>query len=141
MRDLVVTASVVVPGAELVARAVRASGPGGQNVNKVSTKIELRFDFAASRALDASSKHRLRALAAGRIDALGRIVIVSQRTRSRELNLEDARQRLAVLLRRALVPPKPRKPTAPSRAARARRLADKRRHARRKAERSRLTDD
>ena len=125
--DLSVTVTLSIPAAELEWTAVRSSGPGGQNVNKVSTKVELRFDFVASEVLAAPVKARLARLAAGRLDAEGRIVIVSQATRFQAQNLEDAREKLASLIRAALVAPKRRRPTRPSRAAKERRLDTKRR--------------
>lgn len=135
--DLLVNSRVVIPGEDLSWRAVRASGPGGQHVNKVSTKVELRFDLPGTTALSAPQKARLRRLAATRLDADGRIVITSQLTRNRVRNLEDARAKLAELIRPALVPPKHRRATKPSRAAKRRRLDAKRRrsdtkHTRRK---------
>ncbi|RYZ03287.1 MAG: aminoacyl-tRNA hydrolase [Myxococcales bacterium] len=141
MEDLVVRAGVVVPERELVWAAVRSSGPGGQNVNKVSSKVELRFDFEASESLTASVKARLRALAAHRLDAEGRILIVSQVTRNQPKNLEDARQRLSELIARALVVPKARRPTKPSRAAKRARLQDKRAVSAKKQNRTRRVSD
>jgi ribosome-associated protein len=141
VEDLVVRAGVVVPERELVWAAVRSSGPGGQNVNKVSTKVELRFDFEASESLTASVKARLRALATHRLDGEGRILIVSQVTRTQPKNLEDARQRLAELIARALVVPKPRRPTKPSRAAKRARLQDKRAVSTKKQNRARRVSD
>lgn len=134
-------AGVIVPERELVWAAVRSSGPGGQNVNKVSSKVELRFDFEATDALTPSVKARLRALATHRLDAEGRILFVSQVTRSQPNNLEDARQRLAELIARALVVPKPRRPTKPSRAAKRARLNDKRVVAAKKQSRARRVSD
>ena len=136
--DLVVQAGVVVPGSELEWSAVRASGPGGQNVNKVSSKVELRFAFERSRALTGPAKARLRLLAASRLDATGRLVIVSQATRDQPRNLEDARRRLADLVRAALVVPKRRTATRPTRASREARLEDKRQRARKKQARGRI---
>ncbi len=139
-QDLPITAAVTIPGSDLRWRAVRSSGPGGQNVNKVSTKVELRFDLPSTRALDDAVKARLRALAANRLDADGLLIITSERTRTREHNLSDARTKLAVLIHRALTPPKPRRPTRPSRASKQRRLEDKRRQSTRKRTRRKEWD-
>ncbi len=135
MADLVVSPAVVIPDAELAWTAARSSGPGGQNVNKVASKVELRFDFAASGALSAPVKARLRALAASRLDAEGRILVTSQLTRDQSRNLEDARQKLAELIRAALVVPKRRRKTQPSRAAKQRRLNEKKRQSEKKQSR------
>lgn len=129
------------PQRELVWSAVRASGPGGQNVNKVSSKVELRFDFEASSALAPSVKTRLRALAAHRLDAGGRILIVSQETRNQPQNLEHARRILAELIGRALVVPKLRRATRPTKAAKRRRVESKRLQAVKKQNRGRKTFD
>jgi len=139
--DLFVATRVIIPGGELSATAVRASGPGGQNVNKVSTKVELRFDLRRTSVLDSASKGRLRSLAAGRLDAEGQVVVVSQLTRSRERNLEDARQKLAELVRRALIAPTPRKKTRPGAAARRQRLEGKRHQSEKKRSRARPSSD
>lgn len=125
-RDLVISPTLIVPAAELEWVAVRSSGPGGQNVNKVSTKVELRFDLEGSVVLPESVRARLRAIARTRLDAEGKIVIASQLTRSQERNLEDAREKLAELIRQALTPPKKRRPTKPTRGAKERRLKAKR---------------
>jgi ribosome-associated protein len=129
---LVIDASVTIPASEISWTAVRASGPGGQNVNKVSSKIELRFDLEATRSLSESAKARLRAIARTRLDAEGRIVVLSQRTRDQKRNLEDARAKLGELIQRALAAPATRKPTRPTRAAARNRLEEKRRNAQRK---------
>jgi ribosome-associated protein len=139
--DLVVKAGLVIPASELGFSAVRSSGPGGQNVNKVSTKVELRFDFVASRALDASVKARLAKLAAGRLDSEGRILITAQSTRSQLANRVEACEKLAELVRRALVAPKKRRPTRPSRASKERRLESKRQRGERKRARRAKPDD
>ena len=134
-------AGVTVPERELEWAAVRSSGPGGQNVNKVSSKVELRFDFEASSALNGSVKTRLRALAKNRLDAEGRILIVSQVTRNQPKNLDDARRRLAELIAAALVVPKKRRPTKPSRAMKAARVTNKRAHSAKKQSRARKASD
>jgi ribosome-associated protein len=119
---------------------VRASGPGGQNVNKVASKVELRFDFERSKVLRDELKTRLRALASGRMDTDGAILIVSQLTRDRQRNLEDARKKLAELLVAAARRPKKRRPTRPSKGARESRLKEKRHHSDRKRARGAKAD-
>lgn len=133
--DLIVTDAVVIPGDDLMVIAVRSSGPGGQNVNKVATKVELRFDLANTTALPAPVKARLAVACRGRLDAEGRVIITSEATRNRIRNLTDARDKLAALIREALVPPRPRRPTKPTRASKERRIDDKRRRASVKRER------
>jgi len=142
VRDLVLAnLTLTIPERELEWTAVRSSGPGGQNVNKVSTKVELRFDFEASASLSDSVKVRLRGLAQHRLDADGRILITSQVTRTQPQNLADARQRLAELIAKAMVTPKRRRPTRPSRAAKRARVNDKRVHSKKKQSRARNTSD
>jgi ribosome-associated protein len=136
---LVVSSSLTVPANELRMTAVRASGPGGQNVNKVASKVELRFDFQQSRVLSDEQKARLSVFARARLDAEGAILIVSQLTRDRQRNLEDARAKLAELLIAAGKRPKRRKATKPSRGAKESRLSDKRRQSDRKKNRSTRT--
>ena len=141
MDDLVISPAVVIPARDLAWTAVRASGPGGQNVNKVSSKVDLRFDLAGSAALSPELKARVRARAgASRLDAEGRVVIVSQVTRDQKRNLEDARERLAALIRAAMVVPKKRKKTQPSRGAKERRLGEKKRRGEIKRGRGRVDD-
>jgi ribosome-associated protein len=126
-----VTPSVTIPETDLTWRAVRSSGPGGQNVNKVSSKVELRYDVAGSAALDATTKARLLALAG----SAGEVIVTSQATRTQARNLEDARTKLAALVARALHRPKRRKPTRPTAGSRERRLSAKQRRGRLKADR------
>jgi ribosome-associated protein len=126
---IVVTAGVRVPASALTIRAVRASGPGGQNVNKVATRIDLRVDLDAIEGLSEAQRARLRALVRPRTDAEGRLAVTSQVTRNQARNLEDARARVADLVRAALVAPRRRVKTGPSAGARRRRLAGKKQRA------------
>ena len=132
---------VTLPGGDLSWTAVRSGGPGGQNVNKVASKVELRFDLPGTRALGVEVKARLRTIGAGKLDAEGRVLLTSQRTRDQVKNLADAREKLAELIRRALFVPKPRRPTKPSRGSKERRLEGKRHDARTKAGRGKVGDD
>jgi ribosome-associated protein len=129
---LVISRALTIPAQELRWTSVRSSGPGGQNVNKVASKVELRFDFARSSVLRDDTKARLRALASGRLDSNGQILIVSQATRDRQRNLEDARAKLAELVLLACQRPKSRRKTRPSRASTENRLQEKRLHSARK---------
>jgi ribosome-associated protein len=125
---------IVLPGAALRFAATHASGPGGQNVNKVATKVELRFDVATSDALTFYQKGRITERLANRM-ADGVLIITSQLTRNRLRNVEDARQKLAALIAEALFVQKTRTPTRPSRGQKARRLDEKRQQSARKGSR------
>jgi ribosome-associated protein len=126
---------------ELEERFVRASGPGGQNVNKLATAVQLRFDARRSRSLTDDVRGRLLALAGRRATGEGAIVIIAQTHRTQEQNRREARERLIELIRRASVAPKRRKATKPSRAARRQRLEHKVRHGRKKSLRGRVEID
>lgn len=130
-----VAPGVWIPEAALSFRAVRASGPGGQNVNKVASKVELRVDLGLVEGLDGAARERLAERASARLDAEGRLVVTSQRTRDQGRNLEDARSKLRTLVARALVPPKPRRATRPTAGSREARLRSKRLIASKKAAR------
>jgi len=134
---LVVSPALTIPADELRWTSVRSSGPGGQNVNKVSSKVELRFDFERSRVLRDDTKARLRALAASRLDSEGQILIVSQATRDRQRNLEDARAKLGEIVPLACIRPKRRRATRPSFGATQSRLREKRHQSARKRDRHR----
>jgi ribosome-associated protein len=122
---LAIAPHVEIPDRDLTLTFVRGSGPGGQNVNKLATAAQLRFDLAASAALTPEVKARLRALSGRRLTAEGDLLIIARNQRTQEGNRREAEERLADLIRRALVAPKARKPTKPSRAARERRLTQK----------------
>lgn len=135
--SLRVNAELAIPDNELRLSFVRSSGPGGQNVNKVATAVQLRYDLAGSAVLSEAVKARLRGLSGRRLTADGELIIVARGTRSQDQNRREAEERLAELVRRALVPPKTRKATAPTRGARERRLETKTRVQRTKRLRTR----
>ena len=138
---IVVTDTVRIPGHALSMRAVRASGPGGQNVNRVATKVILEVDLDAIEGLTYDQEARLRVLARRRLDARGRLVVTSQATRTQARNLEDARDKVRGLVRAALTRPRRRRPTAPSRAAEERRIAEKKHHGKTKRLRTLAADE
>ena len=123
--SLAVAPGLEIPDGELSLAFVRASGPGGQNVNKVASAVQLRFDLAGSSVLAPEVKARLRALGGRRVTAEGALLIIARNHRTQEANRREAEGRLSDLIRRALVPPKARKATRAPRAARERRLEGK----------------
>ncbi|HEY1614729.1 MAG TPA: alternative ribosome rescue aminoacyl-tRNA hydrolase ArfB [Rhizomicrobium sp.] len=125
MAHLVVTDGISIDESELVEAFVLASGPGGQNVNKVASAVQLRFDLRHSPSLPEDLRQRAERLAGSRLTKTGEIVIIGRRFRSQERNRMDARERLIELLKRAAEPPAKRWATAPPRASRRKRLDDK----------------
>ena len=138
---ILVTGDISIAESELTFHYIRSTGPGGQNVNKVATAAQLRFDAIESPALTPDVRKRLRSIAGRRMTAAGEIIITAQRFRSQERNRQDAIDRLVRLLRRAAEPPKPRTATRPTRAMIEHRLADKARRGATKKSRLPVRDD
>ena len=125
MSGLFIRHGLVIPEAELAESFIQSSGPGGQNVNKVASAVQLRFNAAHSPSLSEEVRQRLMRLAGNRLAKSGEIVLVSRRTRSQERNRADARERLIALLQNAATVEIPRKRTGPPRASRKKRLENK----------------
>jgi ribosome-associated protein len=125
MAGLRVTPQIVINEDELHEQFIQASGPGGQNVNKVATAVQLRFDVARSPSLPEDVRQRLISLAGRRMTRTGVLVLTARSHRTQERNREDARQRLLTLIRQATIAPKPRRATRPTLASKRRRLESK----------------
>ncbi|MBU8870893.1 MAG: aminoacyl-tRNA hydrolase [Gemmatimonadales bacterium] len=125
--DLVINAKVTVPAGELSFSASRSSGPGGQHVNTTDSRIQLRWNLRESVALTEVQRNRLLKFFASRLTEAGELILACDTNRSQRRNREEVVQRLAALVREALIPPKPRRKTRPTAASRERRLQDKRR--------------
>jgi ribosome-associated protein len=133
--------NVTIKDDELDYQFILASGPGGQNVNKVATAVQLRFNVLATRSLPQAVRDRLLTIAKTRINKDGELVITARRYRSQERNRQDATDRLVTLIEKAMVAPKPRKKRKPSLAAKKRRLDEKRKRADKKQQRKRIRYD
>jgi ribosome-associated protein len=136
-----VSPDIAIEDSELEEQFVRSSGPGGQNVNKVSTTVQLRFNVAASASLPDDVRRRLIALAGNRMTTDGVMVIEARRHRTQAANREDARERLIELIQQAAIKPKRRRKTKPTKAAGERRLETKRRRADTKHRRRDIKND
>jgi len=135
-----ITETIVLSESELEERFIRAPGPGGQNVNKVASAVQLRFDAARSPALSPTVRSRLVMLAGSRMTRDGVIVISANRFRQQDRNRQDARNRLADLIREAATPPKPRRATRTPAGAKRRRLTAKRQKSEIKKTRGKVTE-
>ena len=140
MPDLVVTPRVTIPDGELAFAFSRSGGAGGQNVNKVSSKVELRWNPTTSAALPEDERAWLLERLRSRLTGDGTLIVTSTLTRDQIKNRDDATRKLALIVRTALDRPKPRKPTKVSRGAKRRRVADKRHHSEIKRNRSSRDD-
>lgn len=141
MPDLEISPSVRIPADALELRAVRSGGPGGQHVNKVSSKVELRVPLDRIEGLSSAARHRLVLLAGKRLTQEGVLILTADESRHQFANREAVETRLIELVRTALVPPKPRTATKPTRASKERRLDAKKAAGQKKAGRRPIRDD
>jgi ribosome-associated protein len=139
--DLLISRTRVLPGQALTVRTARASGPGGQHVNRTETKVHLSFNPRAVAWIDEGTRLRIIALAGRQVDSDGCIFITSQEHREQAQNLETSREKLKALVLKALVRPKKRIATKPTRSSQRRRVDEKKRHAKTKEQRGRVRDD
>ncbi|MEC8379221.1 MAG: alternative ribosome rescue aminoacyl-tRNA hydrolase ArfB [Myxococcota bacterium] len=126
--DLVISKHLVIPSAELVTQVSASGGPGGQHANKTSTKVTLRWNLSDSRVISETQRDRLKLQLAHRLTQSGELIVHSSESRSQKLNDEAARKRLARWIKEALIVPKKRKATKPTRSSNERRLKRKKRH-------------
>lgn len=140
MTAIQVNAQIAIDENELEERFIQASGPGGQNVNKVATAVQLRFDVAHSPSLPGDVRHRLMALCGRRLTQDGVLVLIARNHRTQERNRAEARERLVDLIREAAIRPKPRRATHPTLASKKRRLEAKSARSNLKRDRSKPSD-
>lgn len=138
--DLIINSRVTIPASELAYTTSRSSGPGGQHVNTADTRVQLRWDLRATVALSDAQRDRVARALSSRLTEAGEILLASDKHRSQRRNREEVTQRLAALVREALVPPKPRRRTKPTRASKEKRLSDKKRRSEVKKGRGKPTE-
>jgi ribosome-associated protein len=138
--ELAIAEGVYIPQEAIELRAVRSSGPGGQHVNKVSSKVELRVPLDAVQGLSHAARHRLVLLAGRRVTQDGVLVLTSSESRHQFANRQEVELKLVELVKQALVPPKPRKPTRPTKGSQERRMQSKAKHAAKKRSRGKFDD-
>jgi ribosome-associated protein len=139
--DLIISPRRIVPAAALSVKTARSLGPGGQHVNRTETKVQLTFDPRRVAWIDEGTRLRIVALAGRNVDGDGCILVMSQEHREQARNLEESRDKLKDLIQRAMTRPKRRVATKPTRASKARRVDEKKKHAKTKAQRGRVRED
>lgn len=141
MEDLVVTSRLTIPAAHLTLEMSRAGGPGGQHVNKTETRVRLRFALGRCDLIHPAARERLRRAHPGKLTDGGELLLVCATHRSRQRNIEEARERLAEIVRQSLVVPKSRRPTKPTKGSKERRLKSKKQRAQIKSGRKKVNRD